>query len=1103
MQGTDPFGVSPVERAFWVLPILVGAALLLSCRKGWAIPLAVAAMIGIVIASGPRSPFGSFNEYVFLHLPGMKLFRDISKFMSIIAFGYAFLLALGFERVAAATRLLFGKRIGVAAPTLACLCIIGYGILMRDAYNPLRFSNFSSTHLSQADVDVQRFLDKQPGFFRTLVFPTLRPELVATNAHPIVPADYLVESAPQDGGISDLFPTWLALLHRYESPILPAILAEAAVRYLIVVDDHNGELYRPFAFDTQYAESIEFFRGRPWLREVAKFGGYVIFALNPPVAPRAFFAPEPITAIGSPENLVALAGTPAWPVLPAALIANDPPTGGARGWMLASDPTTITDGVSGSFSTTGSARVAAWVGGEQSSLPSALELSRMVDVSELRPTTVPAYPFLPTPPVAVEIADTRIISAPYDDAPQNSEWLGVTGPLADIELINWSGLPLHANIELTMKAANPMIRTVVATIGQAGESSTIEMVGCQRTYCPFTLWGAHLEPGLNVLHLRAEATSLGQIGDSNYSFLFADRLLVWQSGAAHRPSIPKPLHARVQASNDGLNVLLQGCCRALDYSGSAFVLFRPTEIPLTWRPKITIRYQPPSQTIRMALFLELRRRSDGQRVNFVHSIPSSATVDSADIFKGVQLALDDAWDDAAREQDYRSISDHGGLRPEASDYDLVATRLVLAGHMLSGRSTTARLIDARMDVSGSSKWNAVLHYVDLRTAIIKVISNSLPVHPIVERKRFFLRVPKQNQARNEEYSFGIPTIDDGSAKQAIFWMVVPEGSSLGMNLTFTSLDRPASSITVVAAGRPTLTDPDLPLPPAWQLNTLHVANGRTGHWRRFLIDLEEVKTFRLPHRGIGYRLSQIQIDLQEGGSASEQGEEVELSDLVLAHPSGDQALSVEHGAQMVVIDGNPMPLKSLRQVRMSDILSGSTGSFNLPAGNHTISVEPTLPMKATSIFVTPPSLPKTVAGETLHFAQLSPSEYVCEVRGAGGLLVFPMSYAPGWRLFSGLPSMPKLSGLALIDAWRFRSLPISARHVVVNGVFNGWYLPAGDAEVVLFYAPETTSELCALVWIVLSLFIIVASVRWTRAGQPRGSIHAPARRGDTDRTCAA
>ncbi len=144
----------------------------------------------------------------------------------------------------------------------------------------------------------------------------------------------------------------------------------------------------------------------------------------------------------------------------------------------------------------------------------------------------------------------------------------------------------------------------------------------------------------------------------------------------------------------------------------------------------------------------------------------------------------------------------------------------------------------------------MLHYVDLRTANIKVIAKSLPVHPIVERKRFFLRVPKQNQARDEEYSFGIPTIDDGSAKQAIFWMVVPEGSSLGMNLTFTSLDRPASSITVVAAGRPKLTDPDLPLPPAWQLNTLHVANGRTGHWRRFLIDLEEVKRFGF-YRGTG------------------------------------------------------------------------------------------------------------------------------------------------------------------------------------------------------------------------------------------------------------
>ncbi len=102
--------------------------------------------------------------------------------------------------------------------------------------------------------------------------------------------------------------------------------------------------------------------------------------------------------------------------------------------MLASDPTTITDGVSLIILDDRFQR-ASRPGLVENKEPS---ISSRAITNGLRQRAKAddgaGYLFLPTPPVAVEIADPRTISAPYDDVPQNSEWLGVTGQLADIEL---------------------------------------------------------------------------------------------------------------------------------------------------------------------------------------------------------------------------------------------------------------------------------------------------------------------------------------------------------------------------------------------------------------------------------------------------------------------------------------------------------------------------------------------------------------------------------------------------------------------------------------------------------------------------------------------
>jgi hypothetical protein len=76
---TDPFKIDPVEPWFYVIPTLVIASVAGAWRRRWIPSLALVIAFGVTVLAG-NSVTGFIDRFLFVYLPGMFIFRDITKF---------------------------------------------------------------------------------------------------------------------------------------------------------------------------------------------------------------------------------------------------------------------------------------------------------------------------------------------------------------------------------------------------------------------------------------------------------------------------------------------------------------------------------------------------------------------------------------------------------------------------------------------------------------------------------------------------------------------------------------------------------------------------------------------------------------------------------------------------------------------------------------------------------------------------------------------------------------------------------------------------------------------------------------------------------------
>ncbi len=235
---------------------------------------ALIGLVGIFLAKGANDPFGNIYLWLFDHVPGFIMFRDPTKWYLLIVISYAVLIPFVFKSSALhiSQKIKTIKEYDVLLTTfLIGICLI-FSLILPALLGQLG-GTFKQHVLPIEYVHLEKFLDNQKGFNRTLWIPQVQRFGFFSNNHPAISAYDFYHTASISGVIDNV----------YGKNSLQ-MLQEAAIGYIIVPYDSQGELflkdrkYSQNVFDNTYREV----KNISWVSEIPGFGKMHVFQVPSP-----------------------------------------------------------------------------------------------------------------------------------------------------------------------------------------------------------------------------------------------------------------------------------------------------------------------------------------------------------------------------------------------------------------------------------------------------------------------------------------------------------------------------------------------------------------------------------------------------------------------------------------------------------------------------------------------------------------------------------------------------------------------------------------------------------------------------------------------------
>lgn len=90
---------SPLNPAYMILPLIALTPLLARRMRPEVLWLTVAALLFAFFAKTDNAPLGGIYDWMYIHVPGWKLFREGSKFLYIVTLAYAILIPIALSNV--------------------------------------------------------------------------------------------------------------------------------------------------------------------------------------------------------------------------------------------------------------------------------------------------------------------------------------------------------------------------------------------------------------------------------------------------------------------------------------------------------------------------------------------------------------------------------------------------------------------------------------------------------------------------------------------------------------------------------------------------------------------------------------------------------------------------------------------------------------------------------------------------------------------------------------------------------------------------------------------------------------------------------------------
>ncbi len=283
--------VSFMKAEFLIIPILAFASLLFikkenTLAKRHILFFALIGLMGAFLAKGANDPFGFVYIWLFKYFPGFAMFRDSTKWYTIVALSYSILIPYSASNIYSwlkSKNKYFFKPNIINLQNIFAIVLTSYFLLL---ISPALFGQlggtFRSTRIPREYIKLERFLSTDKRFYRTFWIPRIQRLAYFSNNHPAIPAnDFFKVNSPRED---------INSLNKSETNNL---LSLASVRYIIVPYDSIGELFlTDRKYDKNvYRKTINEINHISWLKKIDGFGKIGVYEIMNPKD--HFWSPQP------------------------------------------------------------------------------------------------------------------------------------------------------------------------------------------------------------------------------------------------------------------------------------------------------------------------------------------------------------------------------------------------------------------------------------------------------------------------------------------------------------------------------------------------------------------------------------------------------------------------------------------------------------------------------------------------------------------------------------------------------------------------------------------------------------------------------------------
>lgn len=279
-----------MKPEFLLLPILAYSSLFFISKtkdqgtKNYILFFAILGLLGAFLAKGANEPFGGVYLWLFDNFPGFIMFRDPTKWYTLVAISYSILIPFTvwkiYEWLKTYSKFsIFNFQFSIKSKifnsqNLFLLLLISYLLfLIRPGLLGQLSGTFKATTIPNEYIRLEQFLSSQNSFSRTLWVPTLQRFGYYSNLHPAIPAQNLFKTVENT-----------EIIKKMNTQETELFLQEAGVKYVIVPYDSQGEIYlKDRKYNNEiYQKTINEVNKIPYLKQVNGFGKIAVFEVHPP-----------------------------------------------------------------------------------------------------------------------------------------------------------------------------------------------------------------------------------------------------------------------------------------------------------------------------------------------------------------------------------------------------------------------------------------------------------------------------------------------------------------------------------------------------------------------------------------------------------------------------------------------------------------------------------------------------------------------------------------------------------------------------------------------------------------------------------------------------